>query len=68
MKPMIRVDFANTLNLLRSSVRADCEITGEYDMEGNKDVNEKNLGRNRVYWCQWEEVIGRLSVLEAEKS
>ena len=68
MKPMIRVDFANTLNLLRSSVRADWEITGEYDMEGNKDVNEKNLGRNRVYWCQWEEVIGRLSVLEAEKS
>lgn len=34
-------------------------------MEGNRDVNEKTLGRKREDWFQWEEPIRRLSVLAA---
>lgn len=34
-------------------------------MEGNRDVNEKILGREREDWCQWEEPIRRISVLAA---
>ena len=34
-------------------------------MEANRDVNEKTLGSQRGDWCQWEELIRRLSVLAA---